>query len=653
MEQNRQGARLGTGGGEYAPATEAILMKRRQHGVNLDDGVALSTDEEFGLLFVNSRPEARSTLQGWLAEDDQKAMLFGGQIGTGKTTLLNEVLRAHLDALAIRIRFDTDYIDATEGGYVLLVLGQVLRACVDRGIDPSGCGITIGDFGALGLSDWGELSDALTNSPENLAVANQLRDMAAKMTPSAEHVRRSVGELLDRLTASVGRRPILVADGVDKFSPATADYFSLKDTLRFLGQHRTLFEVNAVHLFLEQDFSLGLPKLFIGGLSDETLMDVFGRRLGSYEPLFRDAFAMLTEYAGGNLRQGLRLLNAYYYWRTQKRNDPTAALALACHRVGSDLLSVPFGRFPADVAGVVKKDGYVEGSLLRDPKTAAGANEAVYRNWLFLDAEPSPVAPTRWPARINPLIDMAIDWKLATPPTPEEQAVRKWAHDHHVSPLGLNVPVDNSGEPDWDEFWKEIESSSSSEDQGLSILKLLEEIGAGLFGVERQDRIIVAYKKRGNLEAVRDFLVGKANTYGFFPCEEIALIGGEGRQPVQTLLTRLAKRDPHRIYSVDVMGDWTDGQLRDLEHRRDLFDNLQMLWWVQEKPLKRYLSFWQQLRQIFRIYRLEEELWRGITPEEIESDIEVITSLSSEKDPEGVRRLKVVLHFLHEQGGAA
>jgi hypothetical protein len=46
-------------------------------------------------------------------------------------------------------------------------------------------------------------------------------------------------------------------------------------------------------------------------------------------------------------------------------------------------------------------------------------------------------------------------------------------------------------------------------------------------------------------------------------------------------------------------------------------------------------------------------LWRGITPKEIESDIEVIASISSEKDPEGVRRLKVVLKFLHEQGGAA
>lgn len=36
-------------------------MKRRPFGgVNLDDGVALASDEEFALLFVDARPEARA-----------------------------------------------------------------------------------------------------------------------------------------------------------------------------------------------------------------------------------------------------------------------------------------------------------------------------------------------------------------------------------------------------------------------------------------------------------------------------------------------------------------------------------------------------------------------------------------------------------------
>ena len=39
-------------------------MKRRPHGVNLDDGVALSTDEEFGLLFVDGRLKCGALARG-------------------------------------------------------------------------------------------------------------------------------------------------------------------------------------------------------------------------------------------------------------------------------------------------------------------------------------------------------------------------------------------------------------------------------------------------------------------------------------------------------------------------------------------------------------------------------------------------------------
>lgn len=629
-------------------------MKRRPYGgVNLDDGVALATDEEFGLLFVDLRPDVRTALQSWLAEDGQEAILFGGQIGTGKTTLLNEVLRACPGAAVIRMRFDTDCIDATDGGYVLLLLGQVLNACLARGVRTDGCGLAIADFAPIECPDWAAVARALTNPPTTLAMADRLRQFAAQVTPNGDHMRRACGELLDRLAQQLNRNPILVADGVDKFALQTSDYDSLKRTLAFLARRKTLFEVNAIHLFSEDDFLKGIRKLFIGGISNTDTQALFTKRLGAYAPMYSKAFPLLAEYAGGNARQGLRLLNAYYYRRVQKRNDHAAALALACRRVCSDLLSVPFSSFPADVVQVVKRDGYIEGSVLENRMTAVGATDAVYRNWLFLDAEPRPDSPTRWPARLNPLIDMAIGWAPAKPISAEQQKVLAWAHEHEVSPLGLSVPLSATGTPDWDVFWKEIESSSSSEDEKLTILGLLEAIGAGLFGIERQDRIIVAYKERGNLEAVRDFLVGKANTYGFFPCREIVLAGGEGQDPIRNLLVELGDRNPDVIYSLDITGDWTDAQLRDLDHRRDLFDTLQMLWWIQRDALERCKPFWPQLRQLFRFYALEEELWRGLTSEDVESDIEIIRALASQPDPEGIQRLQTVLTFLRERGESA
>jgi hypothetical protein len=453
----------------------------------------------------------------------------------------------------------------------------------------------------------------------------------------------------------LGRSFVLVADGVDKFALQTSDYDSLKNTLAFLARRKTLFEVNAVHLFRDDDFRKGIRKLFIGGLSNADTQALFVKRLGAYAPMYSKAFPLLAEYGGGNPRQGLRLLNAYYFHRVQKHAAHEAAIADACHRASVDLLNVPAGRFPVEALNAVKKAGYMEGSLLNDKEIRASLdiNDALYRNWILIEQEPLAQTPTRWPARINPLLERAFEWRAPTPPSAEEQAVLEWARQHGISPLGLNAPVNNMGEPDWAACQTRIESSSSSEDDALNVVGLLEAIGAGLFGVERQDRIIVAYKRRGNLDAVRDFLVGKANTYGFFPCREIVLTGGEGRQPIQKMLVELGDRNPELIYSVDVTGDWTDAQLRDLEHRRDLFDTLQMLWWVQQDALERYKPFWPQLRQLFRFYTLEEELWRGLTPEDIESDIAIIRSLSTQPDPEGVRRLQSVLAFLRERGASA
>jgi hypothetical protein len=644
-------AGLGIGRGKYAAAEEKDFVKRREYGINLDDGVALSTEEEFRLLYVHCNPDETACLQGWFADDTQESLLLGGQIGSGKTTLLKEVSRSSIDAQIITVRFDTDPIEPTEGGFCMLLLGRTLQACLKVRVEVDGCGIVLSDFPSIDADTWRAFADKTTSWPLNLQEAGRLRDVCGVMSENTGLVRKACGRLLDRLRNITSREPIIIAEGIDKFNPGTPEYFSLKDTLTFLAKRKTLFEVNAVHLFKEQDFRPGIRKLFIRCIGKEMLVEMLQKRLGSYAPVYQDAFPLIVDYSGGNARQALRLLNAYYFRRTQRKNDHIAAIALACHQVGKDLLNMPYGRFPTDIFTVVKRDKYIEGSLLTDPKTATGANDAVYHNWLFVQDEPDPATPTQWPTAINPLIDMAIKWEADAPRTPEEEAVRKWASDHDMSPLGLNLPVDDNGKPAWDKFWEEIEVSSFSDRDALNILGLIEEIGAGLFGVERQDRIIITYQDCKNLEAVRDFLVGEANTYSLFPCEEITLKGGEGQAPVIELLTRLADRDPNRIYSVELTGKWTEDQLRDLEHRRDILDNLQMLWWIQQDELKLYLRFWPQLRQFFRIYRLEDELWRGITMEQIQADIDFINEMSDETDPEGVRRLRDVLVYLKKTGG--
>ncbi len=626
-------------------------MKRRKYGINLDDGVALSSEEEFRLLYVSCNPDQTACLQGWFSDDAQEPLMLGGQIGSGKTTLIREVSRSFIDAHIITVSFDTDPIEALEGGFCMLLFGRILQACLNVGVDASDCGIILSDFPSINVDSWHTFAVKTTTWPSNLQEARRLRDACAVMSENAGLVRKACGLLLDRLRDTTSREPIIIAEGIDKFGLGSPEYFSLQETLGFLAKRKTLFEVNAVHLFQEHDFWVGIRKLFIGGIGNEMLVEMLKKRLGSYAPIYQNAFSLIVDYSGGNARQALRLLSAYYFQRTQRQNDHITAIALSCHHVGKDLLNVPYGRFPTDILTVVKRDKYIEGSLFSDkkPKTRKGANDALYHNWMFVQREPETPTPTQWPAIINPLIDKAISWEAEVPQTPEEKAIRKWAQDHEISPLGLNLPVDENGKPAWDKFWEEIESSSEKET--LNVLGVLEEIGAGLFGVERQDRIIITYRDNSNVEAVRDFLVGEANTYSNFPCEEITLEGGEDRNPVNELLMRLGDKDINRIYSIEITGKWTEEQLRDLDHRRDLLSNLQMLWWIKQDELKHYLRFWPQLRQFFRIYRLEDELWRGITLEEIQADIDFIKDMSDEIDPEGVRRLSAVLAYLKESGG--
>ena len=67
-------------------------MKRNQHGINLDEGIALVDEEEFKLLYIESACACERDLSTWISEG-KRAVLFGGQIGFGKTTAIKQAFR--------------------------------------------------------------------------------------------------------------------------------------------------------------------------------------------------------------------------------------------------------------------------------------------------------------------------------------------------------------------------------------------------------------------------------------------------------------------------------------------------------------------------------------------------------------------------------
>jgi hypothetical protein len=239
----------------------------------------------------------------------------------------------------------------------------------------------------------------------------------------------------------------------------------------------------------------------------------------------------------------------------------------------------------------------------------------------------------------------AVIWEKDTPEPPELTAVRRWARDHHISPMGLSMPEDEEGRPRaWKEIWEQLSSSESSEDE-LNIVRLLEEVASSLFSANRQDRIMVSYRDPQNLNIALDYLIGKAATYGPFLCREIRLIGGEGLDPAAKLMAEIKKKDEATIYAIFMEEAWTPGQIDTLERLRDRFIDVQMLWFVEHAALLRYLPHWPQFRQLLRFYTLEDDFLSALSREEIEEDLSVLSNVSGPKDS-GIGRLRRVLRYL-------
>jgi hypothetical protein len=624
-------------------------VNRRSHGVNLDDGTALTSPEELERLFVDARPDSAEDLRRWLLDPDAEALIVAGQIGTGKTTLIANMLTV-AGRGAIRVEFDQIPIDDSPGAFLAVLMASTISVATKLAVDLNGVGIEVEDFGEANIPDWQSFFSSILNAPSSLAQAESIRGVYGICGRQAGAVRKAWECVLDRIESKLGERAPIIAEGVDKFQTSRAGYVALADTLDFMSEHKVLFEANATHLFEAGRKWTERDKLFIGPMSYAALNEMFRKRMGGYAPMHENAFPSILEYAGGNARQGLRLLNGYHYRRVQRHNGIDAALAMTMHRVAQDLLQLGFGAFPAELLAIMKRDGFAEAALFSDPPTRDEARIVFYRNWAILDGEPTPNT-TRWPLRINPLVSDAIAWERCTAEPAELAAARKWAEDHSMSPMGLSASSVGTDDLDWSEVWDELASSESSEDE-MNIVGLLEEVASSLFSDFRQDRVVISYRDSTNLDVAVDFLVGKALSYGPFMLKRINASGGDGCDPIAAIQSTVVIGSSTDIYCVFLDDAWTEAQLQSLDRMRDRFANCQMLWFVSHASLLPYLEQWPQLRQLMRFYVLEDDFLSALSAEEIRADLEMLQDLGADRE-DGIGRLQSVLEYMKQRGSAS
>ena len=620
-------------------------MKRQPNGVNFDEGLALQTPEELSLLYVDARLEEISRLVEWYNSKKQEALLLGGQIGVGKSTLLSALTVREGCKPDVLLAFDRETPAFSPGGFWGYVLGRLVERALRDGV-PIPDGFAPSDCPEVKTGDWSTIASLLTTFPKSMADNDRLSAVHSRIAERTELVARQCKAILKTLEEKAGRPLRIFCEGVDKFATGTSDMQSLAPVLDLLAEFKTVFEVNAVHLFGDTWKWQRVPRLYVSSFEEPTIVELLLKRLGVYEAGRRDVLPAIARFSGGNPRQALRLLMAYDFARGAKRMLKEDALGYACRRVRDDYLYLSFDAVPREILAVVDRDGFVRSGLVAGVGPLTPAADAVYKNWLILGTKPGD--DDKWPARLNPLLQSARLVTDALPDSPEMAAIKRWAERRGVSPYGLDFDASCKSSA---EVLSAISSSSSSMDV-LNIVELLDTVAAALFSVDRRDRVLVAYRDPSVMEVARNYLAGKASEMGFSPVVSLDLGAMAEGERLAGLFAALTDMEGHAIYSILLPQSPDKLFLRQLDRRRDVFIPYEMLWWVRMEDLHLCLQEWPQLRQLMSVYILEDELLGSLTADDVQADLNYLALL--EKDGplrEAERRFQKVLNIVRERRG--
>ena len=115
-------------------------MKRYRFGINLDGGVPLASESDFEQLYVECSHETVEILTSWIKEGDSP-LLLGGQIGSGKSTLIKKAFRDSSQEPEISLHFDRESINLDAGDFWAITLAGFIDAALKEGIDLSFCNL--------------------------------------------------------------------------------------------------------------------------------------------------------------------------------------------------------------------------------------------------------------------------------------------------------------------------------------------------------------------------------------------------------------------------------------------------------------------------------------------------------------------------------
>ena len=628
-------------------------MKLNRFGINLDEGIPLNK-ESLEKLYVHCFDETVSKITDWIKDNKTETpLLFGGQIGAGKSTLMTKIFSDNNLKPDITLKFDKEGLNLDEGDFLSIILVGFVKRAIDQGLNLSFSKLPSEVFG-LTDEDWQGLLSILHPDTFSLKIfENKIaaRKIIAKHADYIIKVIYGIGEELKNQAES----PIFIfASGIDKYDTnGHAFKLSLKSSINILSSYKTLFEVNAVHLFLPDNtspFFPGSEKTFIQTIDDKDLMEVLEKRMGVYAEPIKEELGLIAEWSGGNPRQAIRLLSHYQAARKNKKLDKTGRLANAIKRTTDDFFAYA-NKPSSDLIKTISKDNKINSSLFYLPGDKETALKSLYGNWIFITGSS---VNGSWPAIVNPLSKPFFTSDKTLLEEPEQKLLLKYAETNDMSPtgLGFNILANDTSKKSADELLQNFFSTGFEVPLSLNITEVFDVISAALLSRDRKDRIIIGYKDETILNAVRAYLFAKANSYEYQKVEHLVITGGKDKEPINELEEALNLDTD--IISLAFTGQFTENQLEAFDKYRDRLIDYQMLWWISLEDLKNYLPNWVQLRELFEVFILEDELLVSLSIEDIESDLAFFEDLvESEESAEYsmVTNLKIVLKYLKQNRG--
>lgn len=619
-------------------------MKRNRFGTNLDEGIPLLNQVDFEQLYVDCFKESIEKLRSWM-EEDNRSFAVGGQIGSGKSTIIN---KAFLDSSRnpdIVLHFDQGVLNLDAGDFWGITLSEFIKVALTQRIDLSFCKLPE-ELGGYQPDQWEALYYGLSPkdySMETFATKTVLRK---KIVEHTSYIGSVIGEIGKHIENSLGRPVFVFASGIDKFDPASPAFFAMQEVVTALAQFKTLYEVNAVHLFYKPGSAFFLSeRLFLPVAEQDAVIEMLSKRMGGYAKPIHQELVDLAKWSGGNPRQAIRLLTYFETARKNPKRNNAECIIIAIRETLKDFFS--FSPKPSkDLIRTIKRSGRIESSLFSLPNDKDTARMALYGNWIFIKRM---IDDASWSAEVNPLVKAAFD-ESPRPEEPEIKLLKQYAADVDISAIGLDlnrVDETTGEEKSGDKLLWQFFASGVEQPLHTNLGEIFDVLSGALLSKDRADRAIIAFKDKNVVEAARAYLFAKANTYEYQRCLHFELEGGKDKMPLEKLEEILSKDTD--VYSIEFSGEWKEEQLVAMDKQRDRFIDYQMLWWIPFEVLNKYLPYWVQLRQLFEVFVLEDELLGSISTKEIEADLAFFEELvegGESAEANVVTNLKIVLEYL-------